>query len=473
LPRFNADNKNMRENSCLTGKTFSVTTLGCRVNHYEAEAIASMLEARGAVFTREGGGVSPDIAVIVTCSVTSVADAKTRKAIRRARRLHPNSVIAACGCWAQNASPDDVSSSGANIVIGSRLKGHIAEELENWYASGKRISRDVTERKIDVEKSRDWDPLSLDKTRILTRAFIKIQDGCDRKCGYCAVPFLRGGAVSRDASEVLDEINRVVANGAKEVILTGVQLGGYQSGEISLARLVSGISRVGGLRRLRLGSLEPFAVTDDLLRAASDSEIFCPHLHLPLQSGDDEVLRAMRRGYRVSDFERVVELARTRLGEGAHISTDLIIGFPGETEEMFENSLKAAERLRFGKIHVFPYSPRTGTDASHLESLPAETVKRRMARLLELSERLSAEYASRFVARDCAVLAENGDDGVASGWSEHYLRVYFRVPGRVKNIKGNEITLKPKLSVGSILLGEGVAPEEIAVATRGDEGTFG
>jgi threonylcarbamoyladenosine tRNA methylthiotransferase MtaB len=443
------------------------------VNHYEAEAIASMLEARGAVFVRDGEGPPPDIAVVVTCSVTSVADAKTRKTIRRARRLHPDSAIVACGCWAQNASRGDVSSSGADIVIGSRLKGHIADELENWYASDKRVSRAVAERKIDVAKSRDWDPLSLDKTRILTRAFIKIQDGCDRRCGYCAVPFLRGGAVSRDARDVLDEINRVVANGAREVILTGVQLGGYQSGEISLARLVGGISRVGGLRRLRLGSLEPFAVTDDLLRAARDSEIFCPHLHLPLQSGDDEMLRAMRRGYRVSDFERVVGLARTYLGESAHISTDLIVGFPGETEEMFENSLKVAERLMFGKVHVFPYSPRAGTAASQLESLPAATVKRRTARALELSERLSAEYASRFVASDCAVLAENGDDGVASGWSEHYLRVYFRVPGGVKSVRGNEITLRPKISVGSILLGEGVEPEEIAVAMHRNEGTFG
>jgi threonylcarbamoyladenosine tRNA methylthiotransferase MtaB len=464
---------NMREDSCLTGKTFSVTTLGCRVNHYEAEAIASMLEARGAVFVREGGDAPPDIAVVVTCSVTSVADAKTRKTIRRARRLHPDSAIVACGCWAQNASPGDVSSSGADIVIGSRLKGHIADELENWYLSDKRISRAVTDIRTDVTKSREWDTLSLDKTRILTRAFIKIQDGCDRMCGYCAVPLLRGGAASRDAREALDEINRVVANGAKEVILTGVQLGGYQSGEISLARLVDGISRVGGLRRLRLGSLEPFAVTDDLLRAARDSEIFCPHLHLPIQSGDDETLRAMRRGYRVSDFERVVELARTRLGESAHISTDLIVGFPGETEEMFENSMKAVERLMFGKVHVFPYSPRAGTAAARLECLPAATVKRRTARAIELSERLAAEYASRFVARDCAVLAENERGGVASGWSGHYLRVYFKVSGSEKNVRGQEITLRPKISVGSILLGEGVAPEEIAAATHGDEGTFG
>ena len=457
--------------SILTGKIFSVTTLGCRVNHYEAEAIASMLEARGAVFARDDEVASPDIAVIVTCSVTSAADAKTRKIIRRTRRLHPYSAIVACGCWAQGASPGDVSSSEADIVIGSRLKGHIADELENWYASGKHISRAVVERRSDVTKSRDWDPLSLDRTRILTRAFIKIQDGCDRRCGYCAVPFLRGGAVSRDSREVLDEINRVAANGAKEIILTGVHLGGYKSGEISLAGLVREISRVGGLLRLRLGSLEPFAVTDDLLRAARDSEIFCPHLHLPIQSGDDEVLGAMRRGYSVSDFERVVESARVYLGDSAHISTDLIVGFPGETERMFENSLRVAERLKFGKVHVFPYSPRTGTASSKLKNLPAGTVKERTARALSLSEHLAAEYASRFVAADCAVLAENADDNVVSGWSEHYLKVYFRVPVGEKCVRGNEITLRPKISVGSILLGEGVRAEEIAM--HRDEGAFG
>ena len=252
---------------------------------------------------------------------------------------------------------------------------------------------------------------------------------------------------------------------------------GYQSGEISLARLVGEISRVEGLRRLRLGSLEPFAVTDELLRACRDSEIFCPHLHIPIQSGDDEVLRAMGRGYSASDCERVVGSARAYLGDDAHISTDLIAGFPGETGEMFENSLRAAERLRFGKVHVFPYSPRAGTASSRLESLPDATVKGRTARALELSDRLAAEYASRFVARDCAVLAESAHDGVASGWSEHYLRVYFRVPGGGKRaekcVGGNEITLKPKTSVGSILLCEGVRAEEIAIAMHGDEGASG
>ncbi|MDR0764160.1 MAG: tRNA (N(6)-L-threonylcarbamoyladenosine(37)-C(2))-methylthiotransferase MtaB [Synergistaceae bacterium] len=454
----------------LTGKTFSVTILGCRVNHYEAEAIASALEARGAVFARGDAGTPPDIAIIVTCSVTSAADAKTRKTIRGARRLNPEAAIVACGCWAQSVSAGDAASSGADIVIGSRLKGRIADELENWYASGRQSRRSLTDIRTDVAKSRDWDTLSLDKTRILTRAFIKIQDGCDMRCGYCAVPFLRGGEASRDARAVLDEISRVAANGAKEVILTGVRLGGYQSGEVSLARLVGEISRVRGLRRLRLGSLEPFAVTDDLLRAARESEIFCPHLHLPIQSGDDETLRAMRRGYGVSDFERVVESARVYLGENAHISTDLIVGFPGETEKMFENSLMAVERLKFGKVHVFPYSPRAGTAASKSERLPAGTVKRRTALALALSERMSAEYASRFVARDCAVLAENGDGGVASGHSEHYLKVYFKAR---KRVKGDEITLTPKISVGSILLCEGVKPEEIADARRGDGETSG
>jgi threonylcarbamoyladenosine tRNA methylthiotransferase MtaB len=458
---------NTRADSHLTGKTFSVTTLGCRVNHYEAEAIASALEARGAVFTREDAGTPPDIAVILTCSVTATADAKTRKAIRAARRLRPDSTIVACGCWAQAASSGDISSSGADIVIGSRLKGHIADELENRYASrashaGEDGAGPVVKRRADVAESRDWDSLSLDRTRILTRAFIKVQDGCDRRCSYCAVPSLRGGAVSRDSRDVLDEIGRVVANGAKEVILTGVQLGGYQSGEVSLARLVGEISRTDGLRRLRLGSLEPFAVTDELLRACRDSEIFCHHLHIPIQSGDDDVLRAMRRGYGVSDFERVVGLARTYLGDRAHISTDLLVGFPWETDQMFENSLKTAKRLKFGKIHVFPYSLRAGTSASRLECLPADTVKGRTARALALSARLIAAYASRFVGKDCAVLAENTGEGLACGWNEHYLRVYFRVPDGVKCARGNEFTLKPKISVGSILLGEGVEPEDVA-----------
>jgi threonylcarbamoyladenosine tRNA methylthiotransferase MtaB len=443
------DNISMSKYFHLKGKTFSVVTLGCRVNHYEAEALSAAMEAGGAVFV-PGGAAETDIMIIVTCSVTSVADAKSRKAVRRARRANPGGTLVACGCWAQAISAGEAAGAGVNILVGNRVKNAIPGLLEKWYEAPK-----FFEKKTDVAKSEEWDDISLDHPRISTRAFIKVQDGCDRQCSYCAVPSLRGRCVSRRLEDVVSEVERVTSRGAGEIVLTGIQLGGYGAGNVSLAGLVKRISRVPGVTRLRLGSLEPFAVTGELLRAAADSGVFCPHLHLPVESGDDGVLAFMRRGYTASDFARITDMARAYLGDDVHISTDLIVGFPGESESAFSNSLKLLEEISVGKVHVFPYSPRKGTPAEAMERPPGSVMSERTAHALELSERLLSSYAEKWVGRENSVLAENAENGVVSGWNRHYVRVYFPSDRDKNSVRGNEFQVQPKISIGSILLCEG------------------
>jgi threonylcarbamoyladenosine tRNA methylthiotransferase MtaB len=270
--------------------------------------------------------------------------------------------------------------------------------------------------------------------------------------------------VSRDPNEVAEEISQIVENGTQEIIITGIQLGSYEWGEVTLAGLIKKVSAINGLRRLRLGSLEPFGVTEELLRAARDSEIFCRHLHLPLQSGDDGVLASMRRGYTTLEFARVVEMARTYLGDETHISTDIIVGFHGESEDAFANSLALLEALSIGKVHVFPYSVRLGTEASLMAGeIPRSVVKERMARAIEVAGVLLEKYASGRVGCRDSMLVENVDDGVASGWVTHYLRAYSRVHGTGNGLKGNELVVSPKNSISSILLCDDVESHKIVV----------
>jgi threonylcarbamoyladenosine tRNA methylthiotransferase MtaB len=418
-----------------------------------------MLEDRGAIFVRDDKTGPADFVIAVTCSVTSAADARTRKIIRRTRRENSDSLIVACGCWAEGASWGDASSLGVDILVGNRAKWKIAGAVENWYESmGERMTE-----KIVSTGCGEWDRLSLDRPRIRTRAFVKVQDGCDRQCGYCVVPLLRGAHISRNVDESVFEVARIAADGTKEIVLTGIQLGSYDCNGVSLAGLVERVSRVPGVKRLRLGSLEPFSVTEELLRAARDSDVFCPHLHIPLQSGDDGVLRSMRRGYDASGFADVVLMTRRYLGEDVHISTDLIVGFPGESDEAFANSLRLLESLSIGKVHVFPYSPRKGAPSASMKRLPGAVVYERMERALELSGDLLSQYASKMVGKNDSVLVENVDGDIASGWSGHYLRVYFRVSNTGNDLKGNAFIVSPKISIGSILLCEGVEREEIII----------
>lgn len=425
----------------LSGKKFTVSIQGCRTNQYEGEAIAAALEAEGAVCGEE----SPDIVVIVTCTITAVADRKCRKLIRRARRENPHAVIAACGCYAQKVTEAERELLDIDIVLGNRLKHRLPELVAERLAGGApRIEVDG-----DIERENIWDSLTLDRPRLHTRAFLKVQDGCNHYCSYCIVPSVRGKPVSRPLAEAVDEARRITESGCPEIVLTGVHLGLYDE----LPQLVRRIGALPKIKRLRFGSIEPFAVNDELLAALADCPAFCEHLHMPLQSGDDGVLSSMKRGYRAADFAKIAARARGVLGDSLHISTDLMVGFPTEDDAAFRRSLDFVKGQGFGKVHVFPYSPREGTPAAAMEQLRSEAVHRRAAEALELAAELHKDFCSRWIGRECAILTEDSDGTAAKGLTRSYIRVTAKAAAKINE----EIIVIPAKYGEDGLITEGIS----------------
>ncbi len=403
-----------RKSDALAGKRVAVAALGCRTNLAEAEAIASEFERRGARVVKD----SPcDAAVIVTCSVTAVADRKSRQLVYRFRRANPGACVAVCGCWAQGAAEADARRMGVSLLIGNRHKSEIPDRVAQWLEnaeSGLSVLRG--------EMGRNWDALELERSPYYGRAFVKVQDGCDHRCTYCIVPALRGPSVSRPIKSVLAEARRCAASGQFELILTGVHLGlyGRENGE-SLAALVRELEKIDGVRRLRFGSLEPFCIGDDLLEALAESKIFCRHLHLPVQSGDDEILRRMGRGHSARDYLDLTARLRSALGEDLHISTDVMCAFPGETEEAFANTLALLKAARIGRVHGFHYSPRPGTPAADFPGqIPQAVAFDRAARLKEAGVASLAREASRWIGREVEVLFEGELRGRSQGYTQEY-----------------------------------------------------
>ncbi len=425
----------------LSGKKFSIFIQGCRTNQYEGEAIAAALEAEGAVCGEE----SPDIVVIVTCTITAVADRKCRKLIRRARRENPHAVIAACGCYAQKVTEAERELLDIDIVLGNRLKHRLPELVAERLAGG----APCIEVDGDIERENIWDGLTLDRPRLHTRAFLKVQDGCNHYCSYCIVPSVRGKPVSRPLAEAVDEARRITESGCPEIVLTGVHLGLYDE----LPQLVRRIGALPKIKRLRFGSIEPFAVNDELLAALADCPAFCEHLHMPLQSGDDGVLSSMKRGYRAADFAEIAARARSVLGDSLHISTDLMVGFPTEDDDAFRRSLDFVRGLGFGKVHVFPYSPREGTPAAAMEQLRSEAVHRRAAEALELAAELHKDFCSRWIGRECAILTEESDGTAAKGLTRNYIRVTAKAAAKINE----EIIVIPAKYGEDGLITEGIS----------------
>ena len=406
----------------LNGIKFSIYVQGCRTNQYEGEAIAAALEAEGAVRSR----TLPEAIVIVSCTVTATADSKCRKLIRRARREHPGAVIAVCGCYAQKMTEEERARLGADIVVGNRLK-HLLPGLIEKSLGG---SGPSFIKSCDLKSNTDWDALSLDRPRLHTRAFLKVQDGCAHCCSYCIVPSVRGRPVSRPIEDAAAEARRITEGGCPEIVLTGVHLGLYPD----LPLLVRKIASLPGIKRIRFGSIEPFAVTDGLLRELAECEAFCRHLHMPLQSGDDGVLASMRRGYSAAGFAKIAEQARAILGEELHISTALMVGFPSEDEKAFARSLDFVRRQKFGKVHVFPYSRRPGTDAAAMPQQDEHAVRRRTEEALRLASELHEAFCSRWIGRECVILTEETDGSYARGLTGNYIRVTAKAHASVNEL---------------------------------------
>lgn len=405
-------------------KRVAITTLGCKVNQVEGEAVAGLFRRHG--YEVVDFNEPADVYVINTCTVTHLGDRKSRQLIRRARRSNPQAVVAVMGCYAQKA-PQEVAALGVDVVIGTSGRQRLVELVEEARREKKGIVA-VTSPTAEFEEL-----LHIPEGR--TRAFIKVQDGCDHFCTYCIVPYVRGPVRSRRPERVVAEARTLIEKGFKEIVLTGIHIGAYgrdfPAGEKikDLADLMEQLLQIPGRWRLRLSSVEPVDVNFRLVDVMAGSEKVCPHLHLPLQSGDDAILEKMGRGYTTVEFLRLTEYIRSRIPDIA-LTTDIIVGFPGETEDHFRRTLAFVERVGFSQMHVFKYSPRAGTPAA---TFPAQVDARRKeerSRILrELGEKLAAHYARRFLGREMEVLFEEPPaPGVGEGLTGNYLRVRVETP---------------------------------------------
>ena len=401
-------------------KKIFIHVFGCRSSLCEGEYIAGALKSLGCEIT-ENINDKYDAAVIVTCSVTQEADRKCRQAVRRARRvLGDEGVLAVCGCWSQALDENKAAFLGIDILCGSKGKDILPRVLLIVLEKG-RMFVDIRDFKVkDIWEPLEWEELEISSPIMHSRAFIKIQDGCDHFCTYCVIPFLRGRPVSRPPEKIIDEIKRLLDNGTKEIIFTGIHLGIYgRDIGTSLANLINEVSKIENLKRLRLGSLEPFCLNDELINALGNCEAFCHHLHLPLQSGDDEILSSMRRGYTAKNFVEVCDKVREKISDDIHISSDILVGFPSESDTAFQNTLSIMKDSGLGRVHVFPYSERPGTVAEKLSPhVPRSKKEERTSQTIALGRELYNNYAKKFVDQEVEILIETDCKGYTRNYIE-------------------------------------------------------
>jgi threonylcarbamoyladenosine tRNA methylthiotransferase MtaB len=404
-------------------------TLGCKVNQFETESMEGL-------FKQAGYAIVPfeqkaDVYVINTCSVTSLGDRKSRQMIRRAVRENPEAIVAVCGCYAQVAPEAIRAIPGVRVVLGTNERKHIVDYVEKAREEQQAGKQEIVDGIEDIMHVTRFEDIPLYDSPQRTRAFLKIEDGCENFCSYCIIPYARGPVKSRQLASVRSEAEKLVHAGFREIVLTGIHLGAYGrdlGGKVTLSDACREVLSVPGLRRLRLGSLESLELSPELFALIRSDERFCPHLHLPLQAGADETLRAMNRHYDTAEFARFIETVEREV-PGIAISTDIIVGFPGETEELFQQSLDFAAKMNFMRMHVFPYSARTGTPAAaRKDQVKDEVKKERVHRMQALARRKAREYDESFLGRTLRVLFETTQDGVTDGLTDNYIRVYTRDP---------------------------------------------
>lgn len=421
-----------KKTGSLAGRRAAFLTLGCKVNSYETEAMQALLRKEQVQII--GFEETADIYIVNTCSVTNMADRKSRQMLHRAKKRNPEAIVVATGCYVQTAKEAALQELGVDVLIGNNQKKDIVAILEAHLA-GKENHR------LEISGEWEYEELKLDTELSHTRAYIKIQDGCNQFCSYCIIPYARGRIRSRNSEEILEETRRLAAAGYQEIVLTGIHLSSYgqpdkEGGEPLLA-LVLRLNEIEGIQRIRLGSLEPRIMTEHFVKTLSSCSKVCPQFHLSLQSGSDSVLRRMNRKYSTKEYEQSVLLLRTWF-ENPAITTDLIVGFPQETEEEFLETLEFARKIGFAKIHVFSYSRRKGTAADRMTGqIPEEVKHRRSERLLALEWELAREYRSRFLGKMEQVLLEeetvmNGRC-YQTGYNERYVRMAVEAEKSMSN----------------------------------------
>lgn len=396
--------------------------LGCKVNQYESEAIAELFAEKG--YEIVGIDEEADVYVINTCTVTNFGDKKSRQLIRKVKRQNENAIVAVVGCYAQTAPKELMEIAGVNLVIGTKDRAQIVEMVEQYdRANG------VENHVSDIMKERVFEPLSIQKLANRTRAYLKIQDGCSQYCSYCIIPYARGPIRSREPQEVVAEVKRLAENGFKEVVLTGIHVASYGKDrrDTSLPDILKQVHEVEGIERIRFSSIEPNVVTEEFAQTMAALPKVCDHFHLSLQSGCDKTLKEMNRKYDTEKYRQAAATLRKYLPKVA-LTTDIIVGFPGETEEDFRESYAFAEEIGFAKIHVFPYSPKRGTPAAARKDQLLNAVKaERSHMLIQLSDKMAADFLADAVGTDAEVLYERAiGDGIYEGHTTNYMKVHGR-----------------------------------------------
>ncbi len=407
--------------------------MGCKVNQNETDAIVSSLIQAG--FQEVPFEEKADLYVINTCTVTHLADRKSRQMVRRAIKNNPAAMVVVTGCYAQTSPGDVLGINGVDLVIGTQDRHRLLDLLEEAKAARKPLN--VVG---DIMQADDFEEITGEELHPhMVRAYLKIQEGCNQYCSYCIIPYARGPVRSRPLERVLEAAKQLVYSGYKEIILTGIHTGAYGSDlrpQMDLAGLVGELVRISDLKRLRISSLDPNEINEELLQVMTSSPILCPHLHISLQSGDDEILGRMNRHYDTAYYLSLVERIRRILPDIA-FTTDIMVGFPGETEEAFQNTYDLVEKIGFSGLHVFKYSPRKGTAAASFpDQISPQVKEERSKRLIALGERLSREYARKYLGRTVEVLAEqrveiNGEN-FWEGHSGNYLKILFAENGDYK-----------------------------------------
>lgn len=412
-------------------KTVAFQTLGCKVNHYESEALAQLFEKKG--YRVVDFDEQADVYVINTCTVTGISARKSRQMIRKAKKTNKDAIVAVIGCYSQT-SPEEVGSiEGVDIVLGTQERDRLPDYIEELYGTGGRKA-DVSPipRKVNVSPipgNKEYEELGLSTFRGRSRAYVKIQDGCQQFCSYCIIPYARGPVRSRSPESIVGEVRQLVAEGFKEIVLTGIHAASYGrdfKNGMGLLDIIKLVHEIEGVVRLRLSSLEPRLMTDDFISEAASLPKLCPHFHISLQSGCNETLKRMNRKYTAEEYESIVRKLTGTIPDVA-VTTDVMVGFPGETDREFEQSRKFIERLPFAGIHVFKYSKRKGTPAASFEGQVAPEVKdERSGQLIALAHEKQLEFYKRFVGRTMGVLFEgpaSDTPGFLEGMTSNYLRV--------------------------------------------------
>ena len=405
-------------------RTVAIHSLGCKVNSYEAESMEQLLKQAGYTIVPFDENITADIYIINTCSVTNIADRKSRQMLHKSKKINPDAIVVAAGCYVNADTKKAAEDNAVDIVLGNNCKINIVEAIENYYKD-----KNNSEMVVDFKEKQEYEELKLDEVSTHTRAYIKIQDGCNQFCSYCIIPYTRGRIRSRDIDEIEEEVTKLVSKGFKEVVLTGIHLTSYgvDNNKGSLLEVIMRLNKIEGLQRIRLGSLEPRVITEEFAKTLSSSKKICPHFHLSLQSGCDTVLKRMNRKYTTQEYYDKCCILRKYFNNPA-ITTDVIVGFPQETEEEFEATKVFLEKVHFYEMHIFKYSRRKGTVADRMEGQVDEKIKtQRSAILLELENKMSKEYRQQHIGKTEEVLieeivSEKGKD-YFMGFTPDYIRV--------------------------------------------------